>query len=88
VLSPGEVDPALEPGVVGDVRLIDAETAGYAEVTVTAATIKRYKQRLADHVERLRAACAARAMFHAVLRSDTDLGPLLLNYLRRRGLVA
>lgn len=87
VLSPGELDPAREPGVAGDVRLIDAETGGYAEVTVAAATIKRYRQRLAEFVERLRAACAARGMGHVVLRSDTDLGPLLLDYLRRRGLV-
>jgi uncharacterized protein (DUF58 family) len=87
VLSAAELDPALEQGVMGDVRLIDAETAGYAEVTVTAATIRRYKQRLEDFLERLRSACAARGIAHAVLRSDTDPGPLLLGYLRRRGLV-
>ncbi len=87
VLSPAELDPSREQGVVGDVRLIDAETGGYAEVTVTAATIKRYKQRLTEFTDRLRSACAARGMWHAVLPSDTDLGVLLLDYLRRRGLV-
>ncbi len=87
VLSAAELDPALEQGVMGDVRLIDAETSGYAEVTVTAATIKRYKQRLADFLERMRSACAARGIAHAVLRSDTDPGPLLMDYLRRRGLL-
>lgn len=87
VLSAAELDPAKEPGVIGDVRLIDAESAASAEVTVTAATIRKYRQRLADHVERLRAACAARGIAHAVISSDTDPGPLLLDYLRRRGLV-
>ncbi|MFM9994320.1 MAG: DUF58 domain-containing protein [Phycisphaerales bacterium] len=88
VLSAGEIDPVSEgPGVLGDVRLIDAESGAQAEVTVSAATIKRYRQRLDDHVERLRSACAARGMTHALVRSDADLSKLLLDYLRRRGML-
>lgn len=88
VLSAGEIDPANEgPGVLGDVRLIDAESGAQAEVTVSGATIKKYRQRLDDHVERLRSACAARGMTHALIRSDADLSKLLLDYLRRRGML-
>jgi hypothetical protein len=35
----------------------------------------------------LRSACAARQMTHVVLRSDADVETLLLDVVRRRGLV-
>lgn len=89
VLSPGELEPEREAGgaVVGDLRLTDAETGLGAEVTVSAALLKRYKQRVAEYIDGLRSACAARGMAHMMLRSDADLGPLLLTYLRRKGLL-
>lgn len=89
VLSPGELEPEKEAGgaVVGDLRLTDVETGDAAEVTVSAALLRTYKQRLASHVDGLRLAAGARGMAHVMLRSDTDLGPLLLDYLRKRGLL-
>jgi uncharacterized protein (DUF58 family) len=89
VLSPGEMEPESEGagGVIGDLRLTDAETGAAAEVTVSAALLKRYKQRLAAHIEGVRRACAARDMTHTVLKSDTDVAGLLLGYLRKRGLL-
>lgn len=86
VLSPGEIDPSKEE-VVGDLRLSDIETGQASEVTVSAALVKRYRQRLAALTESLRIAAAARGMAHAVVPSDTDLSALLLDYLRTRGLV-
>jgi uncharacterized protein (DUF58 family) len=89
VLSPGELEPEREGdgGVVGDLRLMDAETGAWAEVTISAAVLKRYKARLAGHIEGVRSACAARGMAHLVVRSDEDVSRLLLDYLRRRGMV-
>lgn len=88
VLSPGEMNPEKESGgMIGDLRLTDAETGAAAEVTVSAALLKRYKQRLAAHIENLRKACAARGMSHVVVPSDTDVATLLTGYLRRRGLL-
>ncbi len=89
VLSPGELEPEKEPGggVIGDLRLTDAETGIAAEVTISAALLKRYKQRLAAHIESVRSACAGRGMTHAVMRSDADVGGLLTGYLRKRGLL-
>jgi uncharacterized protein (DUF58 family) len=89
VLSPGELEPEKEAAgaVVGDLRLLDAETGAFAEVTVSGTLLKQYKDRVARHIESIRAACAARGMNHAMLRSDTDLDQLLLTYLRRRGLL-
>jgi uncharacterized protein (DUF58 family) len=89
VLSPGELEPEKEPGgaVVGDLRLTDAETGDAAEVTLSAPLLRKYKQRLEGYVASLRVAASARGMSHALLRSDADLAPLLLDYLRTRGLL-
>jgi uncharacterized protein (DUF58 family) len=84
-LSPGELDPEREEGgVVGDLRLMDAETGAAAEVTISAALLKKYKERVAGHIEGVRTAAAARGMTHLMVRSDEDVGRLLLDYLRRR----
>jgi len=87
VLSTGELEPEKEAGVVGDLRLTDAETGLAAEVTISTAMLKKYKTRLAAHIERLRVLCAARGMTHVMLKSDADVGELMMGYLRRRGLL-
>jgi hypothetical protein len=90
ILSPGEVEPELEikaDGGDGDLRLTDIETGRAAEVTITAAMLRKYKERLEGYCAALHAFCAARAMTHILARSDADLEPLLLDTLRRRGLV-
>jgi hypothetical protein len=88
VLSPGELEPEKESGgIIGDLRLTDAETGAAAEVTVSGALLKRYKQRLVGHIEGVRKACAARDMSHVMLKSDTDVAGLLLGYLRKRGVL-
>jgi hypothetical protein len=93
ILSPGEMDPFLERSpsgdriVLGDLRLTDAETGRTAEVTVTNDLVKRYRQRLEKYQTELHAFAAARGMQHLVVRSDADVGVLMLDELRRRGLV-
>lgn len=87
-LSPGELNPEKESGgILGDLRLTDAESGAAAEVTVSTALLKKYKQRLAAHIETIRKACAGRDISHAVMPSDTDVATLLTGYLRRRGLL-
>lgn len=89
ILSPGELEPRLEPGggVIGDLRLTDVETGVSAEVTVSGAVLTRYRQRVAEHVESVRRACLAREMGHLMLRSDADAAEVLQGVLRRRGVV-
>jgi uncharacterized protein (DUF58 family) len=89
LLSPGELEPEKEAGgaIVGDLRFIDAEVGGGAEVTVSGAVLKRYKRRIAEHVESMRKLCAARDMGHAMIRSDADIGALLAEHLRKKGLL-
>lgn len=87
ILSPGELDPAGETVLVGDLRLTDVETGRGREVTVTPATIKRYRERLERMIDRTAQACAARSITHVLMRSDADVGDLVLATLRQRGMV-
>lgn len=88
-LAPTELAPerAAQAGLVGDLRLTDAETGKGVEVTMSAAVVKQYKQRLEAHIERVQRACAARDIGHLLAPSDADVGALLLGQLRRRGIL-
>lgn len=92
VLSPGEIDPAKtqrkgESGVVGDLRLTDIETGAGEELTVSAALIKQYQQRLETHCAEIAHLCRSRSLNHAVIRSDADVEELLLKEFRMRELL-
>ncbi|MFN0132515.1 MAG: DUF58 domain-containing protein [Phycisphaerales bacterium] len=87
VLSPGEMAPESEPGVLGDLRMTDAETGRTTEVTVTRTLVGRYRARLTAHVEAIRRGCLARGMSHAVVRSDADTVAVLTEQMRRGRLV-
>lgn len=93
ILSPGEIDPASELDgsggriVIGDLRLTDCETGRAAEVTVNAELLGRYLKRFEDYQAKLRGFLRARGMTHVVVRSDADVGALMLGELRRRGMV-
>jgi hypothetical protein len=83
VLSPQE----LEPDITGDLRLRDVEDGDSAEVTISAMLLKRYKANLAAYCDQLRAFCGTRDMNLLTVRSDTPIDVLLLDYLRRRGVL-
>ena len=83
VLSPQEVSPAVS----GDLKLIDVEDGDEAEVTVSAALLAHYKRSLAAFCGGLEAFCRRRGATYVPARSDQPVEPLVLNYLRRRGLV-
>ncbi|MCA9310649.1 MAG: DUF58 domain-containing protein [Phycisphaerales bacterium] len=89
VLSPGEIDPAVdvEAGLTGDLRLLDAETGRATEVTITNALIKRYRERLKSWCDGINAYCLAREMTHLLVRSDAELERVIMDTLRRRGMV-
>lgn len=83
VLSPQE----LEPDIAGDLRLRDVEDGDHAEVTISAPLLKRYKANLAAYCDQLRTFCGRRDMTLLTVRSDTPIDVLLLDYLRRRGVL-
>ena len=83
VLSPQEIEPDL----TGDLRLKDVEDLDLADVTISAPLLKRYKATLAAYCDQLRLFCAAREITHLTVRTDTPMDTLVLEYLRRRGVV-
>ena len=93
VLAPGELDPMSERDgsggrvVIGDLRLTDAETGRIAEVTVTSDLVKKYLAKLEAYQTRLHAFATARGMQHLVVRSDADVAGLMMDELRRRGVL-
>jgi hypothetical protein len=83
VLSPQE----MEPNIGGDLRLKDVEDADTAEVTISAPLLKKYKQILNAYCNRLHEFCAQRDIMHMTVKSDTPIDVLVMDYLRRRGLL-
>ncbi|MSR70084.1 MAG: DUF58 domain-containing protein [Phycisphaerales bacterium] len=87
LLAPQEIDPARH-GISGDLRLIDSETEAETEVTASTAVLAQYKAALEKYVGGLREFSVRRSISHQVVETSTDLDTLLLDYLRRRGLLA
>ena len=83
VLSQEEVEPEL----VGDLRLIDAEDDEAAEVTISAPLLKRYKDNLKSFVGGLKEWCTKRGITYIFTTNHNPFDKLIPNYLRERGLV-
>ena len=83
VLSPQEIEPDLG----GDVRLKDCEDGDLAEVTISAPLLRKYKDTLNAYCNRMKEFCARREIGFTTIRSDTAVDVLVLDYLRRRGLL-
>jgi uncharacterized protein (DUF58 family) len=83
ILSKEEVDPEL----AGDLRLVDAEDEDIADITVSAPLLKRYKANLEAFCGGLKEWCAKRSISYIFTTNERPFDQLVLNYLRRRGLV-
>lgn len=83
VLSQEEVAPEL----AGDLRLVDAEDGDFAEITVSAPLLKRYKDTLNAFVAGIKEWCTARGITYIFTTNQYPFDKLILNYLRERGLV-
>jgi hypothetical protein len=77
----------LEPELLGDLKLVDIEDADEAEITVSGPLIKRYKQNLAAFQAGLQEYCNRRGVAFMTTSNQMPFDKLVLNYLRRRGLV-
>ncbi|MCA9133315.1 MAG: DUF58 domain-containing protein [Planctomycetales bacterium] len=83
LLSPEELNPELS----GDLKLVDCEDADEAEISVSAALLKKYRATLAAFVDQARRYCSQRDMTYLLSRSDQGADVLVGQYLRERGLV-
>jgi hypothetical protein len=86
--APGQPANAARPApLLGDLRLNDVETGRSAEVTITPELLEKYRASVKAYIENIARWCAARALNHALVTSDTDVPTLVLDVLRRRGLL-
>ena len=83
VLSQEEVEPEL----VGDLKLVDAEDDDVAEITISAPLLKRYKDNLNGFVGGFKEWCTKRGITYIFTTNQNPFDKLILNYLRERGLV-
>jgi uncharacterized protein (DUF58 family) len=83
VLSPEELDPPL----VGDLKLIDAEDQDEAELTMSGPVLKRYKQNLAAFQQGLQSYCTKRGIGFLATSTAVPFDRLILSYFRRQGLL-
>jgi len=77
----------IEPEIVGDLKLIDAEDEDEAEITVSGPLLKRYKQNLAAFRGALSDFCLRRGITYLFTSNQVPFDRLVLTYLRQRGLV-
>ena len=86
VLAPDELDPGSR-GLSGDVRLRDVESGLDCEITVTPALLRRYRENLDAYCSKLRDWCTRRGIGNLSIGTDVDMEVLLVEYLRRQGLL-
>ncbi|CAN5809200.1 DUF58 domain-containing protein [soil metagenome] len=89
-LAPSELDPLAGergPAMLGDLRLMDAETGAAAEVTITPELAAAYQRTLRQSIENLRAFAARLGLHHQLVRTDIPLHEFIVNTLRRAGLL-
>ena len=83
ILSPEE----LEPGLKGDLRLLDSEDSDVAEITVSRPVLDRYKRTLERFVRDVREYCTRRGITYMLADTRVSVETVVTQYLRQRGLV-
>ncbi len=83
VLSPEEEHPTLE----GDLRLVDGETNASVDVSVSPGLLRRYEAARTDYDRRLESFCRSRQISLMPGLTSVPLEELVLEILRRRGLL-
>ena len=83
VLAPQELDPEL----VGDLRLVDVEDGERAEVSVSGPLLKQYRRTVELFRQEIHDFCTRRGMHYVFASTQLPFDRLILEYLRRRGLV-
>ncbi|HEV3142250.1 MAG TPA: DUF58 domain-containing protein [Gemmataceae bacterium] len=77
----------IEPKIVGDLKLVDAEDDDVAEITVSAALLNRYKKNLNAFRSRLADFCNRRGVSYLFTSNQVPFERLIFSYLRQRGLL-
>lgn len=81
ILDRAEIDPDLE----GDLTLRDAESGEERDVTISPASLRRYRADMEAHVASLRDWCHAHRANYVTAVTEMDFGDLVMRYLRKQG---
>jgi hypothetical protein len=82
-LTPAE----LEPGLSGDLRLVDVETGATVEITADYDLLARYRAGVRDWQEEIRRFCVARGILYVPLATSLPFEELLFTWLRKYGVL-
>ena len=83
LLAPQEIDPPL----TGDLKLVDVEDGMEADVSVSAPLLKIYRRNLDAFRTGIKDFAARRGMHYVFASTAVPFDRLILDYLRRRGLL-
>ncbi len=83
ILSQQELQPELR----GDLRLLDAETMGKSEVSMSPQVLKKYHAALHRLQSRIKTAAMKSAATYHCINSHSDLATVIFQDLRRKGIV-
>lgn len=82
-LAPQEIDPQLE----GDVRLLDAEGGAPVDLTADVDLIRRYQRSLQTWRDEIADYCTGHGISYIPIETSFPIEELLLDLMRRRGLL-
>jgi hypothetical protein len=83
VVHPDELDPPI----AGEVELEDAETGTVLEIGASLETLQAYRARVQSWLDEQQTACISRGMRYARVRADQPLVSVVLDDLRRAGVL-
>ncbi len=79
IISPQEIDPSL----LGDVRLLDAETDRYRDVTLTESLLRKYRTTFEEHCNGIERFCRSKEIGYVRCRTDVPFQDAVVHMLRR-----
>jgi len=74
-------------GIMGDLRLVDAESGAEAEITITPTVLDQYRDAVRTYCDELKHECRRRNMGYVLAPSSTPVEPLVVDRMRRMGFV-
>lgn len=77
----------LEPDLVGDLKLVDAESGELREVTISESLLRAYKKRVTDYNANLRAFCLRYGMNYVQVTNDVPIDVAVTRLLRSSGVL-
>ena len=83
ILSQEEIEPAIS----GDVKMVDAEDADEAEISVSPVLLRRYKENLTAYRAHLQDFCNRRGIAYLFTSNQVPFDRLVLTCFRQRGLL-